>query len=34
MEFLKFATVKSGWSIAYIEGSQVNISKKRLFFIC
>ena len=25
---IKFVTVKSGWSIIYIEGSQVIISKK------
>ena len=25
---IKFDTVKSGWSILYIEGSQVIISKK------
>ena len=29
MEFpIKFDTVKSGWSIVYIEGSQIIISKK------
>ena len=29
MEFpIKFDSVKSGWSIIYIEGSQVIISKK------
>ena len=29
MEFsIKFDTVKSGWSIVYIEGSQVIVSKK------
>ena len=33
MEFpLQFDTVKSGWSIVYIEGSQVIISKNILFF--
>ena len=26
--FIKFDTVKPGWSIVYIEGSQVVISKK------
>ena len=32
MEFpIKFDTVKSGWSIVYIEGSQVIISK--IFYI-
>ena len=25
----KFDMVKSGWSIVYLEGSQVNISKKK-----
>ena len=30
MDFsIKFDTVKSGWSIVYIEGSQVIISKKK-----
>ena len=28
---MKFDMVKSGWSIVYIEGSQVIISKKKLF---
>ena len=32
MEFpVKFDTVKLGWSIVYIEGSQVIISKNILF---
>ena len=32
MEFsIKFDTVKSGWSIVYIEGSQVIISKNVVF---
>ena len=32
MEFpIKFDTVKSGWSIVYIEGSQVLISKNIIF---
>ena len=29
---IKFDTAKSGWSIVYIEGSQVIISKKILSF--
>ena len=34
MEFpIKFDTVKSGWSIVYIEGSQVIISKKYTLFL-
>ena len=28
---IKLHTVKSGWSIAYTEGSQVIIKKKRVF---
>ena len=30
---IKFDTVRSGWSIVYIEGSQVIISKKYLSFL-
>ena len=34
MDFsIKFDTVKSGWSIVYIEGSQVIISKKSIVFL-
>ena len=29
---IKLHTIKSGWSIVYIEGSQVIISKKILYF--
>ena len=28
----EFDTVKSGWTIVYIEGSQVIISKKNIIF--
>ena len=31
--FIKFDTVKSGWSIVYIKGSQVIISKKNMIFL-
>ena len=34
MEFpIKFVTVKSGWSIVYIEGSQVIISPQNIIFL-
>ena len=34
MEFpIKFDKVKSGWSIVYIEGSQVIIFKKHILFL-
>ena len=34
MEFsIKLHTIKSGWSIVYIKGSQVIISKKYCFFL-
>ena len=34
MEFsITFGTVKSGWSIVYIEGSQVLISQKQKYCI-
>ena len=33
MEFsIKLHTIKSGWSIVYIEGSQINFQKKILSF--
>ena len=30
---IKFETVKAGWSIVYIEGLQVIISKNYFFFL-